>query len=165
MTATACIRALKFGLQKVSEASRTRGLLQKFRKGVGRQRGLARGNPSCARNSGVFSVPFFLCPLRRRGTHFWRTFWVFFWGFVRRQPPPAKLLFETSDYSGVSPRVGKPPRPHKRPLKRPWRRPRAKKPQRPFQRPNSRPRARRARAPPVACTPIGKFCGKVAHSV
>ena len=52
-------------------------LNQRFRKGVGGQRGLARGNPSCARDSGLFSVLFFLCPLRRRGTHFWRTFWLF----------------------------------------------------------------------------------------
>ena len=47
---------------------------QRFRKGVGGQSGLARGDPSYARNSGLFSVPFFLCPLRRRETHFWRTF-------------------------------------------------------------------------------------------
>ena len=56
---------------------------QKFREGVGRQRGLARGNPSYATSS-----PCVLCPLRRRGTHFWRTFWALF-GFVCRQPPPA----------------------------------------------------------------------------
>ena len=65
---------------------------QKFWKGVGGQRGLARGNPSKARDSGLFSVPFFLCPLRRRGTHFWGTFWALFGGFVCRQP-----LFETSE--------------------------------------------------------------------
>ena len=35
------------------------------------------------------SVPFFLCPLRRRGTHFWRVFWGLFWGVCLRQPPPA----------------------------------------------------------------------------
>ena len=34
------------------------------RKGVGRQRGLTRGNPSYARDLRLFSVPFFLCPLR-----------------------------------------------------------------------------------------------------
>ena len=34
---------------------------------------------------GLISVPSFLCPLRRRGTYFWRIFW----GFVCRQPPPA----------------------------------------------------------------------------
>ena len=48
--------------------SQHRAIYQKFRKGVGGQRGLARGNPSFARDSGVFSVPFFLCPFRRRGT-------------------------------------------------------------------------------------------------
>ena len=36
-----------------------------------------------------FSVPFFLCPLRRRGTHFWRTFWALFGGlFVANPLPP-----------------------------------------------------------------------------
>ena len=33
-------------------------------------------NPSKTRDLGLFSVPFLLCPLRRLGTHFWRTFWV-----------------------------------------------------------------------------------------
>ena len=67
-------------------------LNQKFRKGVGGQRGLARGNPLKARDSGLFSVPFLLCPFRRRGTNFWRTFWALFGGFVCRQPPPANPL-------------------------------------------------------------------------
>ena len=50
---------------------------QKFRKGVGGQRGLAR------------RVPFFLCPLRRMVTHFWRTFWALFGGlFVANPLPP-----------------------------------------------------------------------------
>ena len=62
---------------------------QKFRKGVGRQRGLARGDPSCARDSGLFSVSSFLCPLRRRGTHFWRTFLSLFGGLFVANPPPA----------------------------------------------------------------------------
>ena len=53
---------------------------QKFRKGVGGQRGLARRNPSKARDLGLFCVPFFLCPLRRMGTHFWRAFWALFGG-------------------------------------------------------------------------------------
>ena len=63
---------------------------QKFRKGVGGQRGLARGNPSYATDSGLLSVPFFLCPPpRRRGTHFWRTFWALFGGlFVANPLPP-----------------------------------------------------------------------------
>ena len=65
------------------------GLYQKFRKGVGGQRGLARGSPSKARDSGLFSVPFFLCPLRRRRTNFRRTFWTLFEGlFVANPLPP-----------------------------------------------------------------------------
>ena len=62
-------------------------------KRVGRLRGLARGNPSHARYSGLFSAPFFLCPLRRRGTHFCRTFLALFGGLFVANPP----LFETSD--------------------------------------------------------------------
>ena len=62
---------------------------QKFRKGVCGQRGFARANPSKARDSGLFSVPFFPCPLRRRGTHFWRASWALIGGFVCRQPPLA----------------------------------------------------------------------------
>ena len=62
---------------------------QKFRKGVGGQRGLARRNPSKTRDLGLFSVPFFLCPLRNMGTHFWRTFWALFGGlFVANPIPP-----------------------------------------------------------------------------
>ena len=63
-------------------------IIQKFRKGVGGQRGLARGNPSKAGDSGLFSVPFFLCPLRRRDT-FLKNCLALFGGFVCRQPPPA----------------------------------------------------------------------------
>ena len=37
----------------------------------------------------LFSVPFSLCPLRRRGTHLVEIFLGSFWGFVCRQPPPA----------------------------------------------------------------------------
>ena len=48
---------------------------QKFRKGVGGQRGLAPRNPSYVRDWGHFAAPVFLCPLRRRGIYFWRTFW------------------------------------------------------------------------------------------
>ena len=55
---------------------------QKFRKGVGGQRGLARGNPSYARDSGLFSIPFFLCPLRRRGTHLWSLFFFLLGSFL-----------------------------------------------------------------------------------
>ena len=67
----------------------SRHFVQKFRKGVGGQRGLARRNPSKARDLGLFSVPFFLCPLRRMGTHFWRPFWALFGGlFVANPLPP-----------------------------------------------------------------------------
>ena len=50
----------------------TLGSCEKFRKGVGGQRELARRNPSKTRDLGLFSVRFFLCPLslRRMGTHF-----------------------------------------------------------------------------------------------
>ena len=39
-------------------------------------------------NQASFLYPFFLCPLRTRGTQFWRTFWGFFGGFVL---PPTPL--------------------------------------------------------------------------
>ena len=60
-----------------------------FRKGVGGQRGLARRSPSNPRDLGLFSVPFFLCPLRRTGTYFWRTFGLFLGClFVANPLPP-----------------------------------------------------------------------------
>ena len=46
------------------------GKIQKFRKGVGGQRGLARRNPSKPRDLGLFSVPLFLCPGNFLGS-FW----------------------------------------------------------------------------------------------
>ena len=73
--------------------------IQNFRKGFIGQRGLARGHPSKARDSGLFSAPFFLCPLKRTGTHFWKTFWAPFGGlFVANTLPPTpfrnlRLLF------------------------------------------------------------------------
>ena len=69
---------------------------QKFRKGVGEQRGLARGNPWKARDSGLFSVPFFLCPLRRRG-HISGEFFGLFWAVCLSPTPSRQPLFETSD--------------------------------------------------------------------
>ena len=73
--------------------SKNKEICQKFRKGVGGQRGLARRNPSCARDSGLFSVPFFLCPLEEGGTHFWRTFLVLSGGlFVTNPLPPTPFL-------------------------------------------------------------------------
>ena len=43
-------------------------------KGVGGQSGLVRRDPSCARDSDLFSAPFFLIPsLGQGGTQFWGT--------------------------------------------------------------------------------------------
>ena len=53
--------------------------LQMFRKRVGEQRGLAPGKPSFARDAGLFTAPWFLCPpFRRRGDIFWETFLLCF---------------------------------------------------------------------------------------
>ena len=50
---------------------------------------MGRRNTSKTRDSGLCSVPFFLCPLRRMGTHFWRVFWALFGGlFVANPLPP-----------------------------------------------------------------------------
>ena len=68
---------------------------QMFRKGVGGQRGLSRRDPSYARERGLFSVPLFLCPLRRKGGHILGAFFGgggCFGEFVCRQP-----LFEISE--------------------------------------------------------------------
>ena len=66
---------------------------QKFRKGVGGQRGLARGNPLKARDSGLFSVPFSLPPLGEGG-HISGELLGFFLG-VRLSPTPSRQpLFE-----------------------------------------------------------------------
>ena len=68
----------------------------RFRKGVGGQRGLARRNPSYARDGGLFLHPFSYASLRRRGTHFWTTFWLFL-GVCESPTPSCQPLFETSD--------------------------------------------------------------------
>ena len=45
------------------------GIIQRFRKGIGGQRGLAQGSPSYARDSSFFfNAPFFLSPRRRAPT-------------------------------------------------------------------------------------------------
>ena len=62
--------------------------IQRFRKGVGGQRGLARGDPSYARGSDLFSALLFLCPLRRRGTQFWELVWAVFWALLGANPLP-----------------------------------------------------------------------------
>ena len=72
------------------------GECQKFRKGVGGQRGLARRNPSYAGHSGLFSVPLFLGLLRRTATHYWSLFWAIFGG-VFVATPSRQPLFETSE--------------------------------------------------------------------
>ena len=73
---------------------------QKFRKGVGGQRGLARRNTSKTRDLGNFSVPFFLCPLRRMGTHFWRVFWALFGGLFVANPLPPTPFRNLRDQDG-----------------------------------------------------------------
>ena len=60
-------------------------IFQRFRKGVGGQRGLARGDPSCARDSDLFSVPFFL----GEGEHNSGDQLLLCLGPVGHQPPPA----------------------------------------------------------------------------
>ena len=60
-------------------------LSQKFRKGVGGQRGLARRNTTRTRDLGLFSVPL--------GHISGEFFGLSFWGFVCRQPPPANPFF------------------------------------------------------------------------
>ena len=61
---------------------------QKFRKGVGGQRGLAQGDPSHARHSHLFAVPFSYATLRRRGTQFWGSIFAVFWALLVANPLP-----------------------------------------------------------------------------
>ena len=49
---------LKNGTQKLHQKSAAK--VRSSEKGVGGQKGLARGDPSCARDSDLFSVPFSL---------------------------------------------------------------------------------------------------------
>ena len=72
------------------------GGVRSFEEGLADRRGLERGNPSKARDSGLFSVPFFLCPPRRKRIHFWDFFWLFL--VVCLLPTPSRQpLFETSE--------------------------------------------------------------------
>ena len=64
-------------------------LCQKFRKGVGGQKGLARRDPSCARYSDLFSVPFFLSQPQETGNTILRNNFRCVLAPFRRQPPPA----------------------------------------------------------------------------
>ena len=64
---------------------------EKFRKGVGRQRGLAEEilqRPESHQAS--FLYPFSLCPLGRREAHFWKLSGLFFWGGVCLSPTPSR---------------------------------------------------------------------------
>ena len=72
---------------------------QKFRKGVGGQRVLARRNPSKARDLGLFSAPFFLCPLRRMGSHTSGELFGLSLGVCLSPTPSRQPLFETSEKS------------------------------------------------------------------
>ena len=84
---------------------------QKFRKGVGGQRGLARGAPSQARDSDLFSVLFFLflATLRRRGTQFWGPTVAVCWALLVANPllptPFRNLWKGGAQKSGVRKRV------------------------------------------------------------
>ena len=62
---------------------------QRFRKGVGGQRGLARGKPSCARDSGIFSASFFLFLPKEKVDTILANNFCSIWGPASRQPPPA----------------------------------------------------------------------------
>ena len=53
--------------------------IQKFRQGVGGQRGLARGDPSHAKGSDLVLCPFSYSSLRKRGTPFWGSIFAVFW--------------------------------------------------------------------------------------
>ena len=72
-------------------------LRQRFRKGVGGQRGLAQGNPSHTIDSGLFTAPFSYAPLISRRTAFWGAFCAVLWALLVANPLPP-TPFETSDY-------------------------------------------------------------------
>ena len=70
---------------------------QKFRKGVGGQSWLARGDPSHARASDLFSVPFSYATLMRRGKHNFGVQFLPYLGPCKLPTPSRQPLFETSD--------------------------------------------------------------------
>ena len=81
--------------------------LSEVSKRGGGQRGLVRGDPSYAADSGLFSAPFSYPPPLRKGTQFGGPFFGCILGPARRQPPPAnplsKLLpLALSDTSNLS---------------------------------------------------------------
>ena len=56
-------------LQKQQSAKHWSPHASEFRAGIGEQSGLARGDPSYARDSDLFSVPLFLCPRYKKRGH------------------------------------------------------------------------------------------------
>ena len=86
------LRTQKIGLKNVQEN-------QKFRKGVDGQRRLARGNPPCARDSGLLFCALFPTPLGEGGHISGELIWRFF-GLCLSPTPSRQPLFETSDVRG-----------------------------------------------------------------
>ena len=74
---------------------------QKFRKGVGGQRGLAQSLPH---HKFLYSAPFFLCPRMSRRTQFWGTFCTVFgycWSPTPSRQPPCWNLWSKRHKSGL----------------------------------------------------------------
>ena len=69
--------------------------------GVGGQKGLARGNPSKTRDSGLFSIQFPYAPLGEGGHISGELFWLSL-GVCFSPTPSRQPLFETSDQGGNS---------------------------------------------------------------
>ena len=88
---------------------------QKFQKGVGGQRGLARRNPSRPEIQASFLYPFSYARLGKWGHDFWRTFGLL-WGFLCHQPPPANPFSKppslVNEFFGDSTGATKLDRPH-----------------------------------------------------
>ena len=76
---------------------------QRFRKGVGGQRGLAQGNPSHTIDSGLFSAPFFLWPPDEN--IILRDNYLLSFGRCWSSTPSRQPLFETYDL--ISPEVSR----------------------------------------------------------
>ena len=75
-----------YGKKRGDKEVKLRLNFRSFEKGLAGRWGLAREDPSYARGSDLFSVPFLYAALRRRGTQFWRSIFAVFWGPVSRQP-------------------------------------------------------------------------------
>ena len=63
-------------------------VFQRFRKGVGGQRGVGATNPSHTIDSGPFSALFSLCPLMSKRTQFWGNCFPVFWVLLVANPLP-----------------------------------------------------------------------------